>query len=180
MEALHLYGDADWVHHTRAFVAVAGVVSGTPIADELEGLYAALLSWVPVPACPPGDMGAIKSLTRQTRMAWLASHILPVSVKYFSLAAYPATSSINPLLAPFYDHLSQINRHNDGQILIEDAILPRSHLLGYVNADHWAIALPFNRSTKPAAALLAVNNAFPREVLLRAVLAHVDEVLQAR
>jgi len=176
MEALQLYADAEWVGRTRAFISVAGVVSGTPIADELEGLYATLLARVPVSTCEPGDKGAVTSLTRQTRMSWLSSHRLPETIEYFSVVAYPTTSALNPLLAPFHSHLSLIDARNDGQVLIEDAVLPKSHLLAYVNADHWAVAMPFNRSTNPGAAFLAIGNAFPREVLLQAILAYVAQV----
>ena len=56
-------------------------------------------------------------------------------------------------------------------------MLPGSRLLGYANADHWAVALPFNRSTRPDALPLALGNAYPREVLGESILLYVEEVL---
>ena len=49
-------------------------------------------------------------------------------------------------------------------------------MLGFVNADHWAIAYPFSRN-KPALATLITRNSFPREVLLEAVVRFVEEAL---
>lgn len=177
IEALARFKDAEWVGRTRAFVSVAGVVSGTPVADDLEGLWDALLARLPMARCAPEDGGAVASLTRRDRMDWLATHPLPPSIRYFSIAAWPATVSANPLFAPFRLRLNQFDSRNDGQVLIEDAVLPGAHLLGYANADHWAIALPFNRSGEFEARPFAMANAYPREVLLRAMLSYVDEAL---
>jgi hypothetical protein len=43
-------------------------------------------------------------------------------------------------------------------------------LLGYVNADHWAIATDLGSSPSAVVRSLADRNDFPREVLLEAVL----------
>ena len=179
VEALDRFQDAEWVAHTRALVSVAGVVSGTPAADEFEGLWDALLASIPLARCEPQDGGAVASLTRRERMAWLATHSLPPSIRYFSIAAWPATASTNPLFAGFRVRLAAFDSRNDGQVLIEDTVLPGGHLLGYANADHWAIALPFNRSGDAQALPFAVANAYPREVLLRAILSYVEETLAA-
>ena len=41
--------------------------------------------------------------------------------------------------------LAHFDVNNDGQLAANDAIVPGSALLGYVNADHWAIAIALSR-----------------------------------
>jgi hypothetical protein len=180
LEALALYPDAPWVKRVDALVSVGGIVSGSPIADRYERLYADLLAQVPWNSCAPGDGGAVTSLTRRERMAWLTTNRLPSTMALFSVAAIPARVPTNPLLMPFAARLSKVDRRNDGQVLIQDAVLPGSFLVGYADADHWALALPFNRSQHPDAALLATANAFPREVLIISILTLAEEVLRDR
>jgi hypothetical protein len=58
-------------------------------------------------------------------------------------------------------------------------VIPGSVLLGYLNADHWAIAVPFNRSHPFISSLFIDKNAFPREVLLEAIVRYVEEDLNS-
>jgi hypothetical protein len=44
--------------------------------------------------------------------------------------------------------LSQVDSRNDSQVIFYDQVIPGSVLLGYLNADHWAIAVPFNRDSR--------------------------------
>jgi hypothetical protein len=39
-----------------------------------------------------------------------------------------------------------VDSHNDSQVIFYDQLIPGSVLLGYLNADHWAAAVPLNRS----------------------------------
>ena len=41
--------------------------------------------------------------------------------------------------------LASTDTRNDGQVLIGDALIPGSTLLGYVNADHWDVAIAVER-----------------------------------
>jgi hypothetical protein len=52
-------------------------------------------------------------------------------------------------------------------------------LLGFLRADHWALAVPFSRhaGALPFNATLVDHNAFPREVLLEAIVRFVEEGL---
>jgi hypothetical protein len=50
--------------------------------------------------------------------------------------------------------------------------------MGYVNADHWAIALPIARTHSKVGAGFVTENAYPREALLEAVLRFVEEDLE--
>lgn len=163
----------DVPRNIRAFVSVAGVVAGTAIADGLAGAYQALLKEVPAEACPPGDGGGVRSLSHEEQFRWLSRHRLPESVRYYSLAAFVPPERVNAELKPFHAALSRVDPRNDGQIAIQDAIVPGSTILGYLNADHFAVAIPFGRSNYPAWRLLVNHNAFPREVLFEAILRYV-------
>jgi hypothetical protein len=74
-----------------------------------------------------------------------------------------------------------VDPRNDGQVVWADAFIPAGTFLGYANADHWAVALPIVRGVPPAlraaAAAVLDRNAFPREVLLEAIVRHVEEEL---
>lgn len=171
MEMIGHYPSA--VPHGVAIVGVAPVVSGTPIADKGEGIYAALAG-VPFPGCKPGDSGGVSSLTRHERLTWLAAHGLPPGLHYYSLPAFARKAKISAALRPFYTRLSSHDERNDGQVLFQDAIMPGSHILGYANADHWAVTLPM-REGYPALSGLLNQNAYPRTVLLEAILQTVLE-----
>ena len=80
------------------------------------------------------------------------------------------------MLRSSYDDLSMIDPRNDGQLLFYDQIVPGSTLLGYLNADHWAIAMPIARDVE-VARLFVDHNACPREVLLEAILKQIEEDL---
>jgi len=60
-------------------------------------------------------------------------------------------------------------------LIFYDQLIPGCTLLGYVKADHWALAIPFSQD-KFAPALIDKNE-FPREVLLEAVIRFVEERL---
>jgi hypothetical protein len=64
---------------------------------------------------------------------------------------------------------------NDGQLLTKDELIPGSILLGYANADHWAVAiriedaLPFWADRKDGV------RAYPQDDLLRSILIYVQQ-----
>jgi hypothetical protein len=176
LEALVAGAEAGWARKVKAVVSVAGVVSGTPIADKFAGLYDALLARLPWMTCPPDDGGGFEGITRSARLQFLASNRLPQHSKYYSLVALPR-SGVNPLLLPFRAALAG-HGPNDGQVVFHDAVIPGSYLLGYLNGDHWAVAVPFNRSGSIEAALLRIENAFPREVLIDSILQFVAGTLE--
>ena len=101
----------------------------------------------------------MKSLRRGARLAWLATQQPAPSIRYYSLVSFAERDQISSVLRPSYDDLSMIDPRNDGQLLFYDQIAPRSTLLGYLNADHWAIAMPIVRDVA-AARLLVDRNAF--------------------
>lgn len=163
--------------HVSAIVSFAGVVGGSPLADSLPGFQESLVKNMHIPACPEGDAGFIESLTRKTRLKWLAEHTLPTTMQYYSLAAFAEREQISSMIQGAYDKLATIDPRNDSQVIFYDALIPRSTLLGYVNADHWAIAMPISRNMPMVADAFIDRNAFPREVLLEAIIRFVEENL---
>ena len=160
-----------------AIVSFAGVVGGSPLADSLPGFQESLVKNMHIPACPEVDESLVESLSRKTRLAWLAKHTLPTTVQYYSLAAFAEREQISSMIQGAYDKLATIDPRNDSQVIFYDALIPRSTLLGYVNADHWAIAMPISRDMPMVAKTLIDRNNFPREVLLEAIVRFVEESL---
>jgi hypothetical protein len=162
---------------TVAVVTLAGVVSGTPIADDVPELLKKLADLIMEGRCPPGYGRAIESLSRKERLTWLSTNALPASVRFYSLAAFTDREGISLILRSSYDKLALVDPRNDSQVTFHDALVPGGVLLGYLNADHWAVALPFNREHSALAGTLITRNAFPREVLLEAIVRFVEESL---
>jgi len=55
--------------------------------------------------------------------------------------------------------------------------VPGSTLVGYVNADHWALAVPIARTHDTIGSLFVTQNAYPREALAESLLRFVEEDL---
>ena len=98
-------------------------------------------------------------------------------MRYYSLAAFADREGISLILHSSYDKLALIDPRNDSQVVFHDALVPGGALLGYLNADHWAVALPFTREHPTIAETFVTRNAFPREVLLEAIARFVEESL---
>ena len=163
------------VGKVAAVVSIAGAVGGSPLTDSIDEAHRKLLGKNPLVACPPGVGDPIVSLKRSTSQKWLSQNRLPASVKYFSLAAFAERENISTILQISYDRLAQIDPRNDSQLIFYDQLIPGCTLLGYVRADHWALAIPFSQNKfQPA---LIDKNEFPREVLLEAIIRFVEEKL---
>jgi pimeloyl-ACP methyl ester carboxylesterase len=176
LEAIVSYPEIQ--QRVAAVVSVAGTVGGTPLAEVIGEPYQELLKTIPVLDCPVGTGDPIESLKRTTRQQWLSQNRLPASVKYHSLAAFAQRADISAILQPTYDRLADIDPRNDSQVIFYDAIIPGSTLLGYIKADHWAVAMPFSQDLPPLLSAFVDKNKFPREVLLEAVIRFVEEDLQ--
>ena len=109
-------------------------------------------------------------------MAWFAAHPELPFKRFYSLTSHARRAQISALLQSSYDKLSLIEPRNDGQLLIYDQIVPGGTLLGHLNGDHWATAVPLGRDAV-VADLIIDQNAFPRELLLEAVLKQIEEDL---
>ena len=128
--------------------------------------------------CDPGDGQVISSLLPETRRRWLDEHPLPSHVAYFSLAAFTTGEHLSHGLNATWRMLAEHDRRNDGQLVIGDAVIPGATLLGYVNADHWDIAIPIERQMPHLSARKSARQ-FPRPALLEAMLRYVSESLQS-
>ena len=178
LEAVTAYKDLQ--KRVSAVVSVAGTVVGSPLANDTTQSMLNLLTYFPGAECELGDEGALESLKPEVRERWLANHSLPASIRYYSIITYPDTNHISSILRPYYNKLSQVDSRNDSQMIFYDQLIPGSVLLGYVNADHWAIAVPLNRSHPFISSNFLDKNAFPREVLLEAIVRYIEEDLNRK
>lgn len=160
-----------------AAVSVAGPIFGSPLADQGAWWYRHFLSKAFGGKCDPGDGGVVDSLRPAERAAWMQAHPLPPHVKYFSIVAFTTEAHLSRGLRLTWEMLGGPEHRNDGQIVASDAIIPASVLLGYVNADHWDVALPLERQF-PRLAARPDPRQFPRDALFDALLMYVAEALQ--
>jgi dienelactone hydrolase len=165
--------------YLAAAVSAAGAVGGSPLANPAKESDVDLLRHWPGARCEKGDGSAVASLRPNVRQAWLTQHPLPREFPYYSLVTYPDPDHISRVLRSSYDKLSKVDARNDSQMIFYDEVIPRSTLVGYVNADHWALAVPVNRSHPHVASMFATQNAYPREALIEALLRLVEEDLGA-
>lgn len=163
-----------------AVVSVAGAIGGSALANDAEQYQADLLQHFPGAACDAGDGGAVVSLRPAVRKAWMAQNPLPASVHFYSVVSLPQPERISSILRGSADKLSRIDGRNDSQVIFYDQVIPGSTLVGYVNADHWAVVVPIARAHETIGSLFVTQNAYPREALLEAVLRFVEEDLAAR
>lgn len=162
-----------------AVVSAAGSIGGSPLANDASQSEIAMLRHWPEAQCTEGDGGAIDSLRPSTRKAWLAKNPLPRDFPYYSLVTYPKPERISSILESSYNKLSRIDSRNDSQLLFYDQLIPGSSLIGYVNADHWALVVPVARTHSMIGTVFVDQNNYPREALLEAVLRFVEEELSA-
>jgi len=157
-----------------AVVSIAGSIGGSPLADEFGGLYEFLFSHLPSGHCPPGDGDVVDSLRTDVRDAWLHENALPASVDYYSVVAFTTRDRVARSLVLPWETLLKHGRRNDGQLLAQDALIPGSTLLGYLDADHWAVALDIEDES-PLLANRDEEAQFPHLALLHAILRQVAE-----
>ena len=177
LEAVVRYADVR--ERTTAIVSLAGAIGGSPIAGALPDYLERWAEKLFGEKCGLEDGNAIESLSREARRDWLADNPLPRSIPYYSLAAFAERDNTSFILRSAYDRLAMVDPLNDGQVIFYDAVIPGSTLLGFVNADHWAVAMPIAREHPHLAGTLVTRNAFPREVLLEAIARFVEEDLLA-
>jgi hypothetical protein len=160
-----------------AVVSLAGAVWGSALANDSKQYQADMLRYFPGATCESGDGGAVESLRPAIRQAWMAQHPLPRDVHYYSLATFPQEERISSILTGSYKKLAKLDPRNDSQMIFYDEIIPDSTLVGYLDADHWAIAVPVARSHPMIGSVFVTQNAYPREALLEALLRFLEEDL---
>lgn len=103
--------------------------------------------------------------------------ILPHDIPYYSIVTFPRPDRISSVLSSSYNKLARIDARNDSQVIFYDQIIPGSTLLGFINADHWALAVPIARSHTTLGSTFVDQNSYPREALLEAALRFIEEDL---
>jgi hypothetical protein len=75
--------------------------------------------------------------------------------------------------------LKTIDPRNDGLLLFSDQVIPGAILLGYLNDDHWEVALPFEDNDSMPSKMISKQANYPREILLHAIILFVTENLNS-
>jgi hypothetical protein len=176
LEAVTTYRELQ--DRVAAVVSAAGAVGGTPLVYDASPGTLDLLQYFPGADCDRGDGGALASLSPPVRQQWMANHPLPRSIRFYSIVAHPEPERISSALRSSYDKLAQVDPRNDSQMIYYDQLIPGSTVLAYLNADHWAIGVPIARSHPAIAAVFVDKNAFPREIMLEALLRYIEEDLK--
>jgi pimeloyl-ACP methyl ester carboxylesterase len=178
VDILHfLVNYPELAHRVDAVVSVAGAINGSPLANRVADIYSKLGSNLPFNECEPGDGGAFRSLERSVRLTWMANNALPTSVKYYSVVSFTDRDRINRWLVSGYDMLKTIDPRNDGLLLFSDQVIPGAILLGYLNDDHWEVALNFEGNNSMLLKSMSKQVRYPREILLHAIVLFVAENL---
>lgn len=158
--------------HIAAFVSVAGASGGSPVADLVPQIAEKYMR-MPIPGCQ-GDLSAgYKSLQRAARQAFLAAHP-SAGVPSYSLIAKSDQTTTSRSLLETWRMLATYGNVEDGQLLKDDAIVPGAKYLGAALGDHFAVALPFDKSTDSAVRSQMDKAAYPRAALLEALLRYVS------
>lgn len=166
----------DLAGRVSAVVSVAGAVGGSPLADRYDSIYDLLFSHLPSSHCEKGDYEVVDSLRTDLRQQWLTDNVLPEHIRYYSLVAFTTRERVATGLVPSWEALLQDSRRNDGQLVPIHAMLPGSSLLGYLNADHWAVAMELETEH----GIIAKRHdpvPFPHTALLSSILRTVGEDL---
>ncbi len=158
-----------------AVVSYAGAFNGSPLTDDLRGVYDQFVSKLPLDGCAVGTGAELEALRPSVRKAWWQAHgptLLAARIPFFSLAGAPLPERVSPALRLNHASLAQRDPNNDSQLLAVDAVVPGGALLGFVNADHWAMAIPLSKELPALAALF--RDDLPRGALVSAAIAVVD------
>ncbi len=165
--------------HVSAVISLAGSIGGSPLAYDASQWQLDMLAKWPDAECSADDSGGLASLTPHKRRQWLAANPLPASIPYFSIVALPEKERISSGLQGTWRKLAYVDPRNDSQVIFYDQVIPGSTLLAYLNADHWAVAVPIAREHGFIGSTLVDKNDYPREALLEAVLRYVEEATAA-
>jgi pimeloyl-ACP methyl ester carboxylesterase len=168
------------VPRISAVISVAGSVGGSPLANTAEQNQLNVMRYFPGSECSEGDGGALESLRPNVRRTWMAENALPPEIPYYSLVTYPHPERISSILKTTYRQLAKVDARNDGQVIYYDQMIPNSTLVGFINSDHWAVAVPVAREHGLLGSTFVDQNAYPREALFEALLRFVSEDIERK
>ena len=167
-------------HRVAAVVSYAGAVWGSPLADEADEKQLRWLTMIPGAECEKKDSKALETLSPANRDAWFAEHTLPEHIRYYSVVSFPDPENISNGLQHSHKKLGALkDGRNDSQLVFYDQVIPGSTILGFFNADHWAMSVPIARQHEVSQAIFADQNDFPRESALEAILRFIEEDLES-
>jgi hypothetical protein len=158
-----------------AFISIAGASGGSPIADSIPGQADRWIKQFKMDKCQ-GDISlGFKSLRRDVRQAFLSSFPHPF-VPAYSLVALSHAKNTSKALLQSWELLRVFEAALDGQVTKSDAIIPEAKYLGAAIADHFAVALPFDKSPDE---LIRSNmgSRYPRAAMFEALVRLVQEDL---
>ena len=165
----------DDARQIAAVVAVAGAANGSPLADRMHAVYRAVGAPFPLPGCASGTGEELIDLQPDVRIAWWQRHGESITVPLFALVAAPEPDRVSPATRASYRQLAKVDAQR-WQAVWQDQIPPRSYLLGYVNADHWSIAVPVAAEIPQASFLF--RDETPRTALVAGALDVVARTLR--
>ena len=169
--------EAGVAEQVAAFITVAGASGGSPVADLLPQIAEKYMKTGPLKSCQ-GDLSTgFKSLKRETRQAFLAAHPNPL-VPTYSLIAKADQDTTSKALLQTWRALLVYGSAEDGQLLKEDAIVPGAKYLGAALADHFAVALPFDKSTDAVIRSGMDKAVYPRAALFESLIRFVTDDLE--
>jgi hypothetical protein len=84
----------------------------------------------------------VGDLKPATREAWWAANGSAIRTPVYSLVTLPGPGRLSPSLVGPDLRLASYTPDNDGMLRAQDQVVPSSHLLGVVNADHLSVAIP--------------------------------------
>lgn len=165
--------------HVAAFVAMAGTVNGSALAEHVPPALVGLARLLPGAECGSDDDRGVEELRPPYRLTRRAELPPIPEVPLYSLVTFIDRPEVSPILRPTWDILARIDARNDGQMLAWDQILPRSSLLGFLRADHLMPIAPVGPLLPWWARDLVNGEDFPRAAVLEAILRIVEEDLLA-
>lgn len=160
--------EAGTAQDVAAFISVAGAVGGSPIADLLPDIADKWIRQYNMKGCQGDLASGFKSLRRSVRQAFLASYPHPPVPSYSIVTKSDATNTSKALMQT-WNLLKSFANIQDGQLLRDDAMVPDSKFLGIARADHFAVALPFDKSSDSAVRAGMDKTRYPRAALLEAI-----------
>lgn len=159
-----------------AFVTVAGASGGSPIADLMPAQAEKWISAFQLKGCQ-GDLAqGFKSLARSARQAFLASYPKPL-VPTYSIVAKSGKTNTSKALLQSWQLLTAFDAIQDGQLTRQDAVVPGAKFLGTALGDHFAVALPFDKSSDASIRTAMDQTRFPRAALLESIVRFVEQDL---
>ena len=133
----------DIASRVEALLTVAGALQGSPLADDLHGLYGMTVGIFPFEGLRPWRRRPGRRPQTRGAREWWARAPQRVTTPVYSLVTLPDFDRLSLSLILPYAWLSSYSPDNDGMLRVQDQVIPSSRLLGIVNADHLTVAIPY-------------------------------------